>query len=287
MNDAIDFIGGEMGAGAGTDLTFVNIVVMKDSFETGLRHAVRHGAPARRSRRRRSSGSGSRRCRRLQVSFEDPGVHRRRRVRSAGLRLPSLRLAAERHAGDARVDHARRPGRVPPAELRAEQRDPGHRRRRDAPTRRSTACRRCSATGSGATCRRRSSSRRPIRRGASIVVNKPDAVQTEVRVGHLGVRAQPPDYMALNLALRILGGEGANRLHQVLRTERGLTYGAKADMDTLLDERRLRGVDQHAVRGDGRSAAADRRRVLAAAARARQRARAVGREGVHDRAASR
>ena len=37
MNDAIDFIGGAMGAGAGTDLTFVNVVVMKDSFEAGLR----------------------------------------------------------------------------------------------------------------------------------------------------------------------------------------------------------------------------------------------------------
>jgi hypothetical protein len=56
-----------------------------------------------------------------------------------------------------------------------------------------------------------------------------------VRVGHLGVRRSNADYMALNLALRILGGEGANRLHQVLRTERGLTYGAKADMDTLLE----------------------------------------------------
>ncbi|MGC4080758.1 MAG: insulinase family protein [Vicinamibacterales bacterium] len=33
----------------------------------------------------------------------------------------------------------------------------------------------------------------------------------------------------------MLGGEGANRLHQVLRTERGLTYGAKAEMDTLLE----------------------------------------------------
>ena len=38
--------------------------------------------------------------------------------------------------------------------------------------------------------------------------------------------------MALNLAIRILGGEGANRLHQILRTARGLTYGAQADMDT-------------------------------------------------------
>src|SRR5215467_6136666 len=37
MNDLIDFIGGAMGAGAGTDLTFVNVVVMKDSFDTGLK----------------------------------------------------------------------------------------------------------------------------------------------------------------------------------------------------------------------------------------------------------
>jgi zinc protease len=68
-----------------------------------------------------------------------------------------------------------------------------------------------------------------------VVVNKPDAVQTEVRVGHLGVRRTHADYMSLNLATRILGGEGANRLHQVLRTERGLTYGASADFDTLKD----------------------------------------------------
>jgi zinc protease len=68
-----------------------------------------------------------------------------------------------------------------------------------------------------------------------VVINKPDAVQTEVRVGQIGVKRTNDDYMALNLALRILGGEGANRLHQVLRTARGLTYGAKADMDTLLE----------------------------------------------------
>ena len=30
--------------------------------------------------------------------------------------------------------------------------------------------------------------------------------------------------------MKILGGEGANRLHRVLRSERGLTYGAEADM---------------------------------------------------------
>ena len=37
MNDAVDYIGGAMGAGAGTDLTFVNMVVMKDSFDAGMR----------------------------------------------------------------------------------------------------------------------------------------------------------------------------------------------------------------------------------------------------------
>ena len=66
-----------------------------------------------------------------------------------------------------------------------------------------------------------------------VVVDKPDAVQTEIRVGNIGIPRNHPDYMALNLAIRILGGEGSNRLHQVLRTERGLTYGAQADMNTL------------------------------------------------------
>jgi zinc protease len=65
-----------------------------------------------------------------------------------------------------------------------------------------------------------------------VVVNKPDAVQTEVRAGNLGIRRNHPDYLALNLAVRILGGEGANRLHQVLRTERSLTYGAQANLDS-------------------------------------------------------
>jgi hypothetical protein len=54
-----------------------------------------------------------------------------------------------------------------------------------------------------------------------------------LRVGHIGIPRNHPDYMALNLAIRILGGEGSNRLHQVLRTERGLTYGAQANMDAL------------------------------------------------------
>jgi zinc protease len=41
------------------------------------------------------------------------------------------------------------------------------------------------------------------------------------------------DFMAINLAMRVLGGAGTNRLHHVLRTERGLTYGAQAELEAL------------------------------------------------------
>src|SRR5678816_4584446 len=66
-----------------------------------------------------------------------------------------------------------------------------------------------------------------------IIVDKPDAVQTEIRVGQLAIPRKHPDYMAWDLAIKILGGEGANRLHGVLRSERGLTYGASADTEAM------------------------------------------------------
>lgn len=64
-----------------------------------------------------------------------------------------------------------------------------------------------------------------------IVVDKPDAVQTEIRVGQLAIPRKHQDYLKWDLAIKVLGGEGANRLHRVLRSERGLTYGASADTE--------------------------------------------------------
>jgi zinc protease len=66
-----------------------------------------------------------------------------------------------------------------------------------------------------------------------VIVDKPDSVQTEIRVGQLAIPRKHPDYLAFDLAVKILGGEGANRLHRVLRSERGLTYGAEADTDAM------------------------------------------------------
>ena len=66
-----------------------------------------------------------------------------------------------------------------------------------------------------------------------VVIDKPGAVQTEIRVGNLAIPRKNDDFMAMDLASKVLGGEGANRLHRVLRSERGLTYGASADFNAL------------------------------------------------------
>ena len=61
--ETIDFIGGVLGTGAGTDLSYVNAVVMKDSYDIALdlmADVVQRPTFAP----KRSSGSGSRRCRR-------------------------------------------------------------------------------------------------------------------------------------------------------------------------------------------------------------------------------
>ena len=64
-----------------------------------------------------------------------------------------------------------------------------------------------------------------------VVIDRPGSAQTEIRVGHIAVPRTHNDFVPLDLAIRILGGEGANRLFGVLRSDRGLTYGASADFN--------------------------------------------------------
>jgi len=63
-----------------------------------------------------------------------------------------------------------------------------------------------------------------------IVIDKPDAVQTEIRVANLAIPRTSPDYYALTVANQVLGGPAANRLFEALRTRRGLVYGASSDL---------------------------------------------------------
>ena len=68
-----------------------------------------------------------------------------------------------------------------------------------------------------------------------VIIDRPGAVQTEIRVGNISLTRRHRDYLALDIAMKILGGEGGNRLHRVLRSEKGLTYGASADLNALKD----------------------------------------------------
>ena len=64
-----------------------------------------------------------------------------------------------------------------------------------------------------------------------VIVDKPDAVQTEIRLGNPAIRRASPDYLALTVANQILGGPASNRLFSDLRGEHGLTYSASSDLD--------------------------------------------------------
>lgn len=227
----IDSIGGAMGAGSGSDLSFVSVAVMRDSLNVGLdlmADIVRNPsfAPEEIERQRQQIVSA------LQVSYEDPdylagvvfdrlvyGYHpygkpdsgtppsiaaiQREDIVAFHKRWFGANNAILAVVGDATHEQAFAAaerafgtwGRVEP--VAAKPVDP------PPPTRR------------------------------VVVIDRPGAVQTEIRVGNIALPRKHRDFLALDLATKILGGEGGNRLHRVLRSERGLTYGAAATMVAL------------------------------------------------------
>ena len=227
--DRIDFIGGALGVGASTELTSVYSVVMKDSFTVGLElvnDVVRNPAFAQEEIDRQKQQITSA----LQVNRQDPeyiaGTVFDRLVYGfhpyglPGNGTPETLTAITRQ--DLQEFHRRYfvpnnmilavVGDITPAEaFAAVERVFGSWARSEVPPTRAV------------------DPPPPTRR--IVVVDKPDAVQTEIRVGMLAIPRKHPDYMAWDLAVKILGGEGANRLHQVLRSQRGLTYGASADTE--------------------------------------------------------
>ena len=231
LADAIDFIGGAMGAGAATDVTYLNMVVMKDSFLTGLRmlsDMARRPAfsQAEIERQRQQTVSA------LQVSLEDPdyiadavfdrlvyGFHPYGMPHTGTPETITEIMRADLLAFHKKYFVPNNAILAVVGDVTAEEAFDGAKKVFGDWER------------SPVTAEPLIEPPAPTRR--LIVVNKPDAVQTEVRVGHLGLPRKHPDYMAMSLAIRILGGEGSNRLHNVLRTQRGLTYGAQADMDAL------------------------------------------------------
>ncbi len=227
--NTIDNIGGFLEAGAAMDLSFANVGVMTDSFDLAmdlLAEVVRQPAFAQEEveRQRRQMYSG------MQVNYDDPdyvadvvfdrlvyGFHPYGKpgngTRESLQAITREDLVAFHRAyyvpnnsilaivGDVTADDAFERVRGAFGDWARRDVSPPPPADPPAPTRR------------------------------IIVVDKPGSVQTEIRLGHLGIPRRNSDYMAMNLAVRILGGEGSNRLHRVLRSERGLTYSASADLN--------------------------------------------------------
>jgi zinc protease len=61
-----------------------------------------------------------------------------------------------------------------------------------------------------------------------ILVDRPGAAQSELRIGHVSVSRRTPDYHALLLLNLVLGGQFVSRLNMNLREHKGYTYGARS-----------------------------------------------------------
>jgi len=61
-----------------------------------------------------------------------------------------------------------------------------------------------------------------------VIVERPDAAQTMLRIGHVGASRANPDYVALDVMNTALGGLFSSRINLNLRERHGYTYGASS-----------------------------------------------------------
>ena len=226
--ETIDNIGGALSVGGGTDLSFVSTLVMKDSYDLSLemlsdvtRNPIYSDGEIDRQRQQLLSG--------MQVSYDDPsyvsgvvfgrliyGVH------PYGLPSSGTPASVQDISRDDLLDFHQRyylPNNAILAvvgDITADEAFDGVERflgdweRGTLPT--------------------PNSIEPPAPQGRLVIVDKPGAVQTAVRAGHIALPRAHPDFLAFDVAVKILGGEGGNRLGSVLRTERSLTYAASAEL---------------------------------------------------------
>ena len=230
----VDSNGGAIGAGAGTDLTFINAAFMKDGFPRPRprRRSVRNPAfaPEEIERQRQQIASG------LQGELRRPGAWPAG-VRSPRLRPPSVRQAEFRDGRLHRGDYPGRPARAPQAVVRRQQRHPRRRRRRDAGGR------------SPGPARVRGWGRVDLSSAAGRSAAAADPPRRHHRSARLGADRDPrrqlrpprksPDYLALDIAGKISAAKAQPPAPRAA-PERGLTYGASADVNASGERRHRR-----------------------------------------------
>jgi len=71
----------------------------------------------------------------------------------------------------------------------------------------------------------------PAPRERVALVHRPDAAQSELRIGHVAVPRSTPDYHTLLVLNMVLGGQFVSRINMNLREDKGYTYGARTSFD--------------------------------------------------------
>jgi predicted Zn-dependent peptidase len=84
--------------------------------------------------------------------------------------------------------------------------------------------------GSAATAAKPPAVEEPAKREVYLI-DKPDAPQSQIRIGWIGVPRSTSDYLPLQVMNTILGGSFSSRLNMNLRERHGFTYGAGSAFD--------------------------------------------------------
>lgn len=228
--EAIDFVGGELAAAAGKDATTVTLDVVKKDIDTGLDlmsdvvlHPAFRGEELDRQRQQLLSN--------LTLQYSDPDylaslVFARAVYGNSPYGLPqegtpevAKKLQRDEIAKFHDANYAPNESLIgfagdisPEAAFAAAQKYFGAWKKLDVPD----AAPAATAASQGQ---------------HMWLVDKLDAVQTQIRAGKLGIRRGDPNYIPVTVADRIFGGGYHSRLNSELRVKKGLTYGAFSTMN--------------------------------------------------------
>lgn len=228
--EAIDFLGGSLDTGAGDDRLAVTLDVLAKDAEAGLdlfadilKNPTFPEAELTRARDLQVAG--------LQAIAEDPGS-------LADYVLPGVVYGKHPYGLVASIDSLNRitqndlrvyyqrfvtPGKMilvavgdfTPSEMLTKFRERfGDWKQDDAPSEGDTAARPVAQT-----------------KTERVLVDKPDATQTQVRFARTAMPRNHPDFFASQVAVSILGGGFTSRLTDEIRVNKSLTYGIGASFD--------------------------------------------------------
>ncbi|MHB0970543.1 MAG: M16 family metallopeptidase [Thermoanaerobaculia bacterium] len=82
----------------------------------------------------------------------------------------------------------------------------------------------------------------PAAKPGVYIVSKDDVTQSEIRIGHIGVRRDNPDFIPLEVMNEILGGSMSSRLFSSIRTKQGLAYAVGGGVGNSWDHPGVTGI---------------------------------------------